>query len=156
MVYADIKLLSDRILYIWKVVVRVFLPSLINLFTLFSWSYKAVFRNTALLVNNQSCCKLWTAVKLFVVEFRAMNDELNHNNLAVNVGVVQARQQSGHLQPIWLHYHYRNITKRKKMLNPHKNLCVHPDNRSHCNTSLVTHPTCDYSWFSSHFTALWG
>lgn len=73
------------------------------------------------------------AATLFVVLSSVTNDELNHNNLPVNVRVVRTRTQPAphavNLAPLSL------PAVSPKILDPHNNLCVRPDNGSHCHVS---------------------
>lgn len=57
----------------------------------------------------------------------------------MNVSVVWTRQQSDHLQPIWLSLSLQQY--HQKIFAPHNNLCVHSDNRLHCNISHITAPS---------------
>lgn len=83
------------------------------------------------------------ATTLFAVRSGVTNDELNHNNLPVNVRVVQTRMQPAphavNLAPLSL------PAVSPKILDPHNNLCVRPDNGSHCHVS--SRPAVALAWF---------
>lgn len=87
----------------------------------------------ASLLDQSEVAAIGRATALFVVRPSVANDELNHNNLPVNVRVVRTRAQPAphavNLAPLSL------PAVSPKILDPHNNLCVRPDNGSHCHVS---------------------
>lgn len=104
--------------------------------------------------NKSQAAAIGRAAALFVVRSSVTNDELNHNNLPVNVGVVRTRTQPAphavNLAPLSL------PAVSPKILDPHNNLCVRPDNGSHCHVGsrLISHFTASRGHLSQKWV-LW-